>query len=122
MTRGADPAYSNVRAAAREGSARARAHCEELWRDFSRYASKQFIAEFPYHFHRSAVEKQRACPRLGRAMPAADVRDGRSGTSERAEVVRRASAGKGKGEKEGSGFCAVRGRCADILHRGTESE
>lgn len=48
---GADPTYVNVQAAAREGSARAREHCDELWRDFAPYASKQFIAEFPYHFH-----------------------------------------------------------------------
>ncbi|MBS0366723.1 MAG: hypothetical protein JSR67_12960 [Proteobacteria bacterium] len=47
----ADRAYINIRTAAREGSSRARAHCEELWRDFAPYASKQFIAEFPYHLH-----------------------------------------------------------------------
>ena len=47
----ADPAYVNIRAAAREGSARARAHCEDLWRDFEPYASRHFLAEFPYHLH-----------------------------------------------------------------------
>lgn len=47
----ADRAYINVRAATREGSLRARAHCEELWREFEPFASKHFIAEFPYHFH-----------------------------------------------------------------------
>lgn len=85
---GADPSYINVRAAAREGSARARAHIEELWRDFAPYASKQFIAEFPYHFHQRwhemyiAVPLLRAgldiqCPKQGAPDVRVQHRDGR---------------------------------------------
>jgi hypothetical protein len=52
----ADAAYVNIRAAVREGSARARANCEELWRDFEPYASAHFLAEFPRRFHQRWFE------------------------------------------------------------------
>jgi len=48
---GADAAYINIRAANREGTARARDHCNDLWRDFAPYASQHFLAEFPYRLH-----------------------------------------------------------------------
>ncbi len=52
----ADPTYVNLRTPQREGSAVARANCNDLWRDFAPYASPHFLAEFPYRFHQRWFE------------------------------------------------------------------
>jgi hypothetical protein len=52
----ADPAYINTRAPRHEGAARARANCDDLWRDFEPYASGHFLAEFPFRFHQRWFE------------------------------------------------------------------
>jgi hypothetical protein len=52
----ADVSYMNTRAPPHEGAARARANCDELWRDFEPYASDHFLAEFPYRFHQRWFE------------------------------------------------------------------
>lgn len=51
-----DLAYANVRDPKHEGAARARANCDDLWRDFESHASEHFLAEFPYRFHQRWFE------------------------------------------------------------------
>ena len=50
------PEYKYVLNAADERSQEVKAHCEDLWCDFSECADKQFLAEFPLHFHQRWFE------------------------------------------------------------------
>lgn len=85
----ADRSYINTRAVPHEGAARARANCDELWRDFEPYAGEHFLAEFPYQFHQRwfemylAVTLLRAgleirCPNEGTPDVWVRLRDGRA--------------------------------------------
>jgi hypothetical protein len=85
----ADLAYLNMRAPKREGAARARANCDELWRDFEPFASAHFLAEFPFRFHQRWFEMYLAvallqagleisCPKGNAPDVRVQLRDGRA--------------------------------------------
>ena len=50
------PAYRYVLDAVDERSRSVKAHCEDLWRDFSVYADRHFVDEFPVNFHQRWFE------------------------------------------------------------------
>jgi hypothetical protein len=52
----ADVSYLNTHTPRHEGAQRARANCDDLWRDFEPYATDHFLREFPYHFHQRWFE------------------------------------------------------------------
>ena len=49
-------AYLNVKNADDENSQEAKAHCEDLWHDFSEHADTNFLDEFPARFHQRWFE------------------------------------------------------------------
>ena len=49
-------AYERVLNAANEHFRTAKAHCEDLWSDFSEYADRHFLDEFPVNFHQRWFE------------------------------------------------------------------
>ena len=51
-----DEAYRYVKKAVDETAKRMKAHCEDLWCDFSEHADRQFLVEFPLHFHQRWFE------------------------------------------------------------------
>ena len=50
------PEYKYVLNAADERSQEVKAHCEDLWCDFSKHADEHFLDEFPVHFHQRWFE------------------------------------------------------------------
>ena len=50
------PEYKYVLNAADERSQEVKAHCEDLWSDFSKHADEHFLDEFPVHFHQRWFE------------------------------------------------------------------
>lgn len=50
------PEYQDVLNPVNEQCRVAKAHCEDLWRDFSGYATKRFLKEFRLHFHQRWFE------------------------------------------------------------------
>ena len=50
------PEYKYVRKAANKRSQEVKAHCEDLWHDFSEHADTHFLDEFPLHFHQRWFE------------------------------------------------------------------
>lgn len=52
----ADISYLNTRTPGHEGAQRARANCDDLWRDFEPYATDHFLLEFPYRIHQRWFE------------------------------------------------------------------
>ena len=71
----ADLSYVNVRNPTHDGAARARANCDDLWRDFEPLANAHFLAEFPRRFHQRWFEMYLAVALLRSGLPVQCIDD-----------------------------------------------